>query len=268
MKKALILLVATLVLATTTQAAEEYKNGLAAHYYKDATNWNGMWPEGSSTPLIDPKLCTFTEYKYSRMEPLINHQFIREGWFSIRWVGYLEVPPDAKEGATFNFEVFADDGCRLKIDDEILVDSWIACAENNPNAHRTATKKLAAGRHRIVIEYFEGISLLHNDKDPMRLYWESVDCKIPKQIIPAARFSYTDEDLANPDKAEIIPAIAEKEQTAETVFKDAGISEGAKEFALALRLYRQILRTWPDSPQAVEAKEKILAIEADPRIKK
>ncbi|MFH1730679.1 MAG: hypothetical protein ABIF82_03380 [Planctomycetota bacterium] len=33
--------------------AEDYEDGLAAHYYKDATNWNGLWPSDADAPLAD-----------------------------------------------------------------------------------------------------------------------------------------------------------------------------------------------------------------------
>ena len=31
-------------------SAEDYEPGLAAHYYKDATNWFGLWPSDTDAP--------------------------------------------------------------------------------------------------------------------------------------------------------------------------------------------------------------------------
>jgi hypothetical protein len=74
--------------ATGTQIA-----GLAAHYFKDPTEWDGNW-KPATTPAVDAKDWTFRDYQYTRVEPVINHLFVNRGWFSVRWVGYIEVPPE------------------------------------------------------------------------------------------------------------------------------------------------------------------------------
>jgi len=184
--------------------------GLVAHYFKDPTEWDGNWKEGAK-PTVDPLNWTFREYKYSRIEPLVNHQFIRRGWFSVRWVGSVDLAPgnsEAKgakakakavtvpaEGVEVKFEFWADDGARLFIDGEKLIDDWRACSEADADSHRTATVKLGPGPHKIVVEYFQGESLQKDDKDPAKLSWSCEALKIPKQIIPAAHFSHTDADL-------------------------------------------------------------------------
>ncbi len=249
--------------AGASAAAEEYKAGLAAHYYKDATNWNGLWPDDTDTPLADPVACTFTKFKYTQVEPLVNHLFVRSGWFSVRWVGYIDVP--GKGENTFVFEVWADDGCRLQIDDDVLVNSWYACPEDIAAAHRTATATLTPGKHRIILEYFQGQSLPEGDSDPIKLYWSCAGLKIEKQIVPGANLCHKAEDEGTPERWVIKPpktALA----LAENMWEDAQRAEESKDYKHALRLYRRILVVAPDTEVAKKAKERILTIESDPRI--
>lgn len=373
--------------------------GLVAHYYSDPTNWNGSWPDLTNQPTGNPKDWTFCEYRYSRVEPVVNHLFIRRGWFSVRWIGWIDVgakPDDAtptlskldgkininpgngqneftlytsdgreitrdtladqtflgfagpakrvvvrpkgnandnaltldgspytlkngevydiqspamtvhiwndltngpgramgqwwmmiwatdasiacsrggkttakadqsvttggppataekvsgqkngkrgvkakKDGKNsgdavgvegkrdkpgkpeepgnggppsvpetpkppaandYTFEILADDGCRLFIDGVTVIDDWRACAESASDAlRRSSVMTLTPGRHRIVVEYFQGQSLHEGDSDPMKLYWWSESSGIPRQIIRPSHFSHTDLDLVPP----------------------------------------------------------------------
>jgi len=191
--------VALAVVAVTPHpaAGDEFMPGLAAHYYRDPTYWDGRWPDTVSVPDANPNDWTFTNYQYTRVEPLISHLFIRSGWFSVRWKGYLTIPPveGGPQELTYRFSVWADDGCRLYIDDQKLIDDWRACPENSPTAWRSASVKLAPGRHRIVVEYFQGQSLREKDADPMRLYWECEARQLRRQIVPETQFSHTAAEL-------------------------------------------------------------------------
>jgi hypothetical protein len=190
---------------------DEPQAGLVAHYFKDPTDWDGNWKAGEK-PTVDPVEYTFREYKYSRVEPLINHFFIRSGWFSVRWVGKVKVEPglasvkkDDKgdkggkpvgtDPVDVTFEFWADDGARLFVDGVKLIDDWRACAETEPESHRKVTVKLTPGPHKIVVEYFQGESLKKQDRDPAKLYWTIPAFKIKRKIIPAAHFFHTQEDL-------------------------------------------------------------------------
>lgn len=197
-------LLAAILLGTVLPLAADggsktYEDGLVAHYYKDPTNWDDRWPQTQSVPIPGtvPENWTFTSYQYSRVEPLVNHLFIRRGWFSVRWVGYLDVQPghQAKgtpEAGQVTFELWMDDGARLFIDGVKLIDDWGACPETSARSHRRATVTLSRGYHKIVIEYFQGLSLEKNDHDPAKIYWSSADFGIPHQIIPASHFYHED----------------------------------------------------------------------------
>ncbi|HPD14963.1 MAG TPA: PA14 domain-containing protein [Planctomycetota bacterium] len=180
------------------EGPREYKQGLVAHYYQDPQFWGGNWPDGVSVPKVNPADWTFTTYAYSRVEPLINHLFIRNGWFSIRWVGYINIEPGASgehkasDPVNVGFELWADDGARLFIDGQKLIDDWRARWEKTPQSRRKAAATLTPGYHRIVIEYFQGQSLEKDDHDPAKLYW-TIGGR--RQIVPASHLFHTDEDL-------------------------------------------------------------------------
>jgi hypothetical protein len=205
MYRLLLLLLCSVCYVSTTAAGEvdatdrpDDGGGLAAHYYKDPLNWGGNWT-ADQPPTVSAAGWTFSEYAYTRVEPLVNHLFIRTGWFSVRWLGSLETHvgkgPRESEASTYTFEIWADDGCRLVIDGRTVIDSWVPCSENSPDSLRTATVRLSPGKHSIKIEYFQGISLARADKDPIKVYWRCPERRIPRQTIPAAHFSHTPDDL-------------------------------------------------------------------------
>jgi len=178
------------------------QQGLVAHYFRDPINWNGAWPDEKDTPSASPLKFTFTTYSYSRVEPLINHHFINEGWFSVRWVGYFDLSATARvkgtnEAPEVVFTIWADDGCRLFVDGVNRIDSWNACWDKTDASWRTSSPiALADGPHRIVVEYFQGLSQKKDDTDPIKLYWTCPGRRVDKvQIIPAAYFSHTDADM-------------------------------------------------------------------------
>ena len=177
--------------------AQGFSPGLAGHYYKDADFWSGLWPDTIPDPLIDAESWTFSNYSYTRVEPLMNHLFIRCGWFSVRWKGYIDTTVAGKpdQEASYTFRIFADDGCRLYIDGTAVIDDWRARSEETPEAWRAASVTLTPGKHAVVIEYFQGQSLAVQDHDPMKLYWECTDRGIARQIVPVANFFFKEEDL-------------------------------------------------------------------------
>ncbi|MFC1462184.1 PA14 domain-containing protein [Verrucomicrobiota bacterium] len=211
----LLVFAAAVVIAGSAKEEKSFKNGLVAHYFQDPEEWNGKWPGETSEPLDDPLNWTFTTYKYSRVEPVINHLFIKKGWFTVRWTGWFDPATpggdkgnkdkddgdDDEAGAEYFFEILADDGCRLIINGKTVIDDWNARWELEPEALRKAKGiRLPTGKHDIVVEYFQGQSLKRDDHDPIKVYWSCPERKIPKQIVPAAHFSHGKEHLESSDR--------------------------------------------------------------------
>lgn len=66
--------------------------------------------------------------------------------FSIRWTGDWEF-----EAGEYTFFVYADDGLRLWLDDEVLIDAW----QPGMGEHDETVDMSTAGTHRLKLEYFE-----------------------------------------------------------------------------------------------------------------
>lgn len=71
--------------------------------------------------------------------------------FSARWVRYIDVPT----AGSYRFAVTADDGVRLWVDGELLVDDWSV----QPAQTTTVDKYLREGVHELRVDYFENTGL-------------------------------------------------------------------------------------------------------------
>jgi hypothetical protein len=66
--------------------------------------------------------------------------------FSARWSRYIDVPP-----SDYRFSVTADDGVRLWVDDDLLIDRW----HDQGATTYTAQKYLGPGHHLVRVDYYE-----------------------------------------------------------------------------------------------------------------
>ncbi len=127
----------------------EGTNGLHAEYYTGvnfdklavsktdnviAFNWQGGPPEGVS-----------------------------ENYYSIRWQGELVAPGDGE----YEIGITADDGVRLWIDDQLIVDAWMSQA---PSYYFKKMDFVKNSRHKVKIEYFQG-----KGGASIRLTWKNPD---------------------------------------------------------------------------------------------
>ncbi|MGQ9597802.1 MAG: PA14 domain-containing protein [Anaerolineae bacterium] len=80
--------------------------------------------------------------------------------FSARWTRRLDF-----EGGTYRFHVRVDDGARLWVDGELLVDQW---HDGSVRAY-TADRTLTQGKHDIRLEMYE-----HTGAAVIKLWWEKL----------------------------------------------------------------------------------------------
>ena len=108
--------------------------------YWNVSYWNNMQLSGT------PALVT--------AETDINHNWgigspypeISADQFSARWVRYIDVTP-----GTYRFTVTSDDGVRLWIDDDLILDAWYDRAAETDYVDYY----LSAGHHLVRMEYYE-----------------------------------------------------------------------------------------------------------------
>jgi glucose/arabinose dehydrogenase len=115
----------------------------------------------------------------ARCEATIDHAWGQGGpgspvpvdHFSARWTGGFDFPAGNTE-----FTVAADDGIRLWVDDQIVIDAWI----DQGATTYTATRSLSAGTHQVRVEYYENFV-----DATARVSWASAPSNAP----PAATIS-------------------------------------------------------------------------------
>jgi hypothetical protein len=100
------------------------------------------------------------------------HPNMDDDWFSVRWTG--KIMPRFSE--TYTFRAVSDDGIRLWIDGDLIIDHYTP----HTAASRSGTVALTAYRqHTIKVEYFE-----QTGSAVARLFWSCPSQ--PEQIVPRA----------------------------------------------------------------------------------
>jgi hypothetical protein len=124
-----------------------------------------------------------TELKASRTDATVDFEWgdgapdpaIDPDSFSVRWTGQLE-PPVSE---TFTFHVLSDDGARLYIDNQLLIDKWVG----QTATESTGTLALTAGKkYDLRLEYFDNTRTA-----TVKLMWSSHSVTL--QVIPQAHLS-------------------------------------------------------------------------------
>ncbi len=145
--------------------------GLKASYYTNAST-----TYSSSANFNPANLIT------NRTDPAIDFTWtngtspnLTNGNYTVRWTGQIE--PQYSE--TYYFDTLTDDGVKLWVNDQLLIDKWQT--QNNGTEWTNAIALQANTRYNIKMEYFQ-----NGSKAQAHLSWYS-DSQ-PKQIIPSERF--------------------------------------------------------------------------------
>ncbi len=153
----------TAMAAVTVTSAAAVGSGLTAAY------WSNQDKTFSGTPTL------------LRIDPLLNFDWaagspdpsLTIDHFTVRWTGQVQ----AAQSETYTFITTTDDGVRLWINGQLLIDKWI----NQSATDWSGTIALLAGqRYDLKMEYYESAGGAQS-----RLSWMSPST--PRQIIPQSR---------------------------------------------------------------------------------
>ena len=144
--------------------------GLKASYYTNA-----------STTYLNAANFNPTNLFFTNTDPAIDFTWtngtspnLSNGLYTVRWTGQIE--PQYSE--TYYFDTVTDDGVRLWVNDQLLIDKW----QNQSGTEWTNAIALQANtRYNIKMEYFQ-----NGGKAQAHLSWFSASQT--KQIIPSNRF--------------------------------------------------------------------------------
>ncbi len=106
---------------------------------------------------------------YTAQETRVDYTWGKNGapsglpldYFSVRWTGEWEF-----EYGEYTFLAYADDGMRLWLDGNLVIDSW----QPGQGTHEYKTTIQTAGRHQLKLEYFE-----QTGGAAIRLQWRRTD---------------------------------------------------------------------------------------------
>jgi hypothetical protein len=161
--------------------------GLLGYYFTNSSANYSSTNNFNPANLITNRIDAVIDFVWGGPNPPPN---LSNGLYSVRWVGQIQ--PQYSE--TYDFDVRSDDGCRLWIGDQLVIDDW----RSQSVADVVSNITLQAGkRYDFKLEYLQsgGSAQAH-------LYWYSPSQ--PRQIIPSNCFYPTNN---NGNGASAAPAI-------------------------------------------------------------
>jgi len=130
----------------------------------------------------------FSDYMFSYVDPIVNYDWssyppdgrMGSDTFSVSWTGKIRID----WSSTYTFYVVTDDGSRLWVNGQLIIDKWY---DQGATEH-SYSMTLSPGYYDIRYDYYENGGLA-----VAKLLWSSPS--IPKQAIPSSNLYYS---LANP----------------------------------------------------------------------
>jgi PA14 domain/Bacterial Ig domain len=130
----------------------------------------------------------------SRVDPTVNFSWaagaspdpsIPSTDFAVRWYGQVR----ALDTDTYTFYVTSDDGARLWVNGQLLVDSWVL---EPPTEHSGTISLTANQQYSIVLEFYQ-----HQGGSAAQLRWSGAGGGVVKEIIPMSQ-SYPGTSFTEP----------------------------------------------------------------------
>lgn len=159
--------VCVLIIGGLWNRSSDAQKGLTADYYSDQ-DFGQLYRKLKTSDI---------NFNWGRRSPLPKW---KKDHFSIRYSGYLLVP----EKGTVSFATFSDDGVRLWVGKNLLIDDWAS----HPIKRNQAKIKLQKGYYPIRLDYYDDLS-----KAAISLYWKRKNKKW--EIIDASYFVPSSEYL-------------------------------------------------------------------------
>jgi uncharacterized protein YraI len=126
--------------------AQTASGGWAAEYYNNTS---------LTPPQAGGRLERSIDYNWGGGSPIPG--VINPNNFSARWWGFPSL-----EGGVYEFVAGADDGVRVWVDSQLVIDAWTP----SPYQEYRGTVELAPGNHTVRVEYFET-----GDQARISVYW-------------------------------------------------------------------------------------------------
>jgi len=137
--------------------------------------------------------------------------------FSARWTRALEF-----DAATYRFHVLMDDGARLWVDEQLIIDDW----HDGAPRERTAEYALAQGTHSLRLEFYE-----HTGSAQVHVWWE----EIPSPSYPDWRGEYWPNRNLSGN-----PALVRNDKTVEFYWGTGAAAVGLPADNFSAHWYRQV----------------------------